>query len=348
MNVCFVTHRYPPQTGGVETHVEALATRMVDRGHDVTVISADASADLPRTTTRDGVTVRRYRSFHPGDAFFVAPQVALAVRRIDADVVHAHNVHAFPLFFATLGVTDERFVVTTHYHGESASRFRDTLLSVYRPFARFAVSRADSVVAVSDWERDRLAADFGVDATVVPNGLDVERFRTATADAHDRPYLLTVGRLTEYKGVQHVIRALAELPAYDLRIAGSGPYRDELERTAADAGVADRVEFLGYVDDDALPGLYAGAAAYVSLSAFEAYGMTVAEAMAAGTPCVVRRERALEDWTRVQSCVGVDDPTPDAVATAVDAAVGRDVDATALSTWDEVVERILEQYTHTE
>jgi len=304
MRILFVTHRYPPHTGGVETHVQEIATRLADRGHDVTVFSADAGSDVPSEHTDDGVRVRRFRSVSPGGVFYVAPQMALAVRRADVDVVHAHNYHAFPLFFAALGVTDERFVVTTHYHGESASGFRDVLLSFYRPFGRWAVRQADEVIAVSEWEQERLREDFDVDAMVIPNGVDVERFANAEPEERERPYLLCVGRLEEYKGVQHVIRALPELPEYDLVVAGSGPYRDELEQVAHEEEVADRVDFLGYVDDERLPGLYAGADVYVTMSEFEAYGMTVAEALAAGTPCVVREEGALEVWVNRGDVVG--------------------------------------------
>jgi len=296
MRVLFVTHRYPPRTGGVESHVSEIATRLADRGHDVTVFSADAGGDVLDDHETNGVRVRRFRSVSPDGAFYAAPQLALAVRRADADVVHAHNYHAFPLFFAALGVTDERFVVTTHYHGESASGLRDVLLSCYRPFGRWAVRQADEVIAVSEWERERLREDFGVDATVIPNGVDVDRFADAEPEERERPYLLCVGRLEAYKGVQYILRALPELPEYDLVVAGSGPYRGTLEQIAHEEGVADRVEFLGYVADDRLPGLYAGADVYVTLSEFESYGMTVAEALAAGTPCVVRETGALADW----------------------------------------------------
>ena len=347
MNIAFVTHRYPPRTGGVETHVRELTTRLASRGHEVTVLSADAGSDVHRESVVDGVRVRRVRSLHPGDAFYVAPGVVRAVRRVDADVLHAHNYHAVPLLFAALGVTDERFVATTHYHGESASGVRDRLLSLYRPLGRWAVRRADAVIAVSEWERDRLEEDFGVSATVVPNGLTVDRFADATPERRDRPYLLCVGRLEAYKGIQHAIRALPELPAYDLVVAGSGPYRDELERVARAAGVAGRVTFLGYVDHARLPGLYAGAEAYLTLSSFEAYGMTVAEALAAGTPSVVREAGALIDWVDTDGVVGVDDPSDtESLASACRDAVGTDTSATAagITTWDDVTDRMLEVY----
>ncbi|UPW00322.1 glycosyltransferase family 4 protein [Halorussus gelatinilyticus] len=352
MKILQVAPRYAPHTGGVETHVAEISRRLVALGHDVTVFTADAEADLPRRETREGVRVRRFRGFAPGGAFHVAPGVAPAVRRADPDVVHAHNYHSLPAFFAALGVAvggsagpeDARFVVTPHYHGASASDFRDRLLSLYRPLGGWALDRADEVIAVSDWERDRLRSDFGVEATVIPNGLNAERFADATPEERDRPYLLCVGRLEAYKGVQHAIRALSELPEYDLLVAGSGDYREELEAVARREGVASRVEFLGYVADERLPGLYAGASAYLTLSTFEAYGMTVAEALAAGTPCVVREAGALVDWADRPDCESVAAIAPETVAEAVRNAVGRDAPAAALPTWDDVADRVLTRY----
>jgi len=344
MQILQVAPRYPPHTGGVETHVAEISERLASRGHEVTVFAADAGPEVSDREPRNGVTVRRFRGVAPGGAFHVAPGIARAVRRADPDVVHAHNYHSLPALFAALGAGDARFVVTPHYHGASADDFRDRLLTLYRPFGGWALRRADAVVAVSDWERERLRADFGVEAIVIPNGLDVSRFADAAPERRDRPYLLCVGRLERYKGVQHAIRALPELPEHDLLVAGSGDYRPELEEIAREAGVADRVDFLGYVADERLPGLYAGAEAYLALSAFESYGMTVAEALAAGTPCVVREAGALVDWVDRDDCVGVTDPGPAAVSAAVRRAVERDAPAAPLPSWDDVTECVLAAY----
>jgi len=341
MHIVQVTPAYPPSTGGVETHVEAISTRLVERGHDVTVISADHGVGNARER-RDGVEVIRCRGFTPGGAYHISPGVWQAVRRLSADVVHAHNYHSLTLPAAALGAGDARFVVTPHYHGGSDSSFRDRLLGLYAPVGRRVLRRADEVIAVSEWERDQLAEDFGVDATVIPNGIDVERFADAEPYDHDRPYLLCVGRLEEYKGVQHVIRALPELPEYDLLVAGSGPYREELERIAEEKEVADRVEFLGYVDDEELPGLYAGADVFVTLSEFEAFGMTVGEALAAGTPCVVRDAGALVDWTTNRGVTGVSSVTPSSVADAVQESLL--VETHSIPSWEDVVDSISAVY----
>jgi glycosyltransferase involved in cell wall biosynthesis len=308
------------------------------------VFSADAGDDVVAESEDDGVRVRRFRSISPDESFYFAPRLAIAVRRADADVIHAHNYHAFPLFFAAIGITDERFVVTTHYHGESADGLRNVLLSGYRHFGRWAVRRADEVIAVSEWERDRLREDLGVEATVIPNGVDVDRFADPEPEQRDRPYLLCVGRLEEYKGVQHVVRALPELSEYDLVIAGSGPYRDDLERIACDAGVSDRVDFLGYVDDERLPRLYAGAEVYVTMSEFEAYGITVAEALAAGTPCVVRAAGALKDWGSHEGVFIPQIPSNSAITKEVREAVGINMRPESPESWESVVSQLMIAY----
>jgi glycosyltransferase involved in cell wall biosynthesis len=310
----------------------------------VTVFSADAGSDVPSETTDSDVRVHRFRSLNPDGAFYLAPQLALAVSRAEADVVHAHNYHAFPLFFAALGTTADRFVVTPHYHGESASRLRDVLLSAYRPLGRWAIRQADEVVAVSDWEQGRLQEDFGVDTTVIPNGVDVERFANAEPEHGEFPYLLCVGRLEEYKGVQHVIRALPELPEYQLVIAGDGLYREQLKQIARDEAVADRVDFLGYVDDDRLPGLYAGAEAYVTMSEFEAYGITVAEALAAGTPCVIRRIAGLSDWAERDDCIGIEQTTQSEIATTIRQAVSLSETTKPVPDWNYVIRKLESTY----
>lgn len=197
MKIVQVTPRYPPRTGGVETHVQEISERLVDRGHDVTVITADAGDTVESHTIRNGVEIRRYRGFAPSGAFHVAPQIALAVRRTDADVVHAHNYHSLPMYFAALAISNERFIVTPHYHGASSNRFRQLLLQQYRPIGGWAIRQADEVIAVSRWEQDRLLDDFGVDATHIPNGVDVERFTAAEPEKRQRPYILCVGRLEE-------------------------------------------------------------------------------------------------------------------------------------------------------
>lgn len=359
MKVIQATPRYPPRSGGVETHVREVSERLADRGHDVTVVTADAADDVRVRTRTAGVAVHRCRGIAPADAYHLSLGIGRVVRRhsTDADVVHAHNYHSFVPPVAAVAARCP-FVVTPHYHGASADSLRDRLLSAYAPLGGRVLRSADGCIAVSDWERERLGADFGVEAETVPNGIDVARFAPDDRDRGessaplptgadgDRPYLLSVGRLEPYKGVHHVIAALAALPEYDLVVAGGGEenYRSKLVTVAEEADVADRVSFLGYVDEDQLPALYAGAAVYVTLSSFEAFGMTVGEALASGTPCVVLTARALADWTDYAGVVGVTGTDPENVADAVVRARATDPDPAELPTWEGTVDGIESVY----
>jgi len=300
------------------------------------VIAADAAPGLAETTVRDGVLVRRFTPVGPTDAFHLAVGIAPLVRRSDFDIVHVHNYHSFPFALGAIG-SRVPVVCTPHYHGGSANPIRDRLLSVYKPVGRLAFRTAAAVVAVSTWERDQLAADFDVGATVIPNGIDVDRFRSATPVETAASTLLTVGRLVEYKGVQHVIRALADLPEYRLRVAGDGPYRESLEACARAEGVDDRVEFLGYVPDSELAQQYASADVFVSMSSVEAAGITVGEALAAGTPAVVRPSKGLRDWARRDDCCSAE---PASLAEAVGRVRSLSAPSEPLPTWDQAVDEL--------
>lgn len=337
MRICQVAPGYAPTTGGVETQVRELSERLVARGHSVTVHTADASGHRANSERRNGVTVHRHRGLTINDAYHFAPQVALSIRSGAFDIVHVHNLHALLFPFALLA-SDTPTVATTYYHGHSASSFRDRLLRLYRPVARRTLHAADRVTTVSEWERETVARDFGVDAAVVPLGVDPETFDGVTPASRDRPYLLCVARLLEYKGVQDIVAALAELPEYDLLVAGDGPYRDRVASHAQEVGVASRVELLGEIDHDRLARLYAGATTHVTLSTFESFGLTVAESLLAGTPCVVRAATALRDWCDRPDVVCVDDSAPSTVAAAVRRAADLAAPAESVLSWDDVTD----------
>jgi glycosyltransferase involved in cell wall biosynthesis len=125
-----------------------------------------------------------------------------------------------------------------------------------------------------------------------------------------------------------------------LVIAGDGPYREQLRQIVRDEAVADRVDFLGYVDDSRLPGLYAGAEAYVTMSEFEAYGITVAEALAAGTPCVIRRSAGLSDWADRDDCIDIERTTSCKIATTIRQAVDLSNTSKPVPDWKDVTREL--------
>lgn len=337
MKICQVSPRYAPHTGGVETQVQEVSERLAARGHEVTVETAGRTRNLPKRERRNGVSVHRHYGLSPNEAFHFAPQLADPRLWKEYDVLHVHNVHALSFSCAAFSSRTPT-VATTYYHGHSASGFRDRLFNAYRPILRRALERVDDVISVSQWERRQVRSDLGVDSSVIPLGVETERFANPEPLSRDRPYLFCVARLEDYKGIQHVIIALSELPEYDLLVAGDGPYRDTLEQLAAETGVGDRVEFLGNVDHDRLPAYYAGADAHVSLSSFESFGLTVAESLSSGTPCVLKSATALQDWCERDDVECVEETDSDSVTSAVRNSVNLDAPSESIESWDDVTD----------
>ncbi|MFD1515742.1 glycosyltransferase family 4 protein [Halomarina rubra] len=353
MHVCHVTRRYPPSDGDVARYVHALACRQAAAGHRVTVVTADGGPGRAVFEVADGVSVRRFDGLglHDGPSF--VPGLGPALEGL-ADLVHVHDYHGLPFVQAALAA-DVPVVATPQYRGPSVTHLGRLAERAYRPFGGRALARAAAVVAVSHWERRRLVAEFDVDATVVPTGVDARFVATRRADAldRDRPYLLSVGPLVAGSGVDHAVRALTSLPEYDLLVAGTGPERAALRDLARSRGLAHRVTFLG--DGCSLPGLYAGASATLALSGVDPAGRTVGQSLATGTPAVVRAARGLRDWVDREDCVDVTVPTPRAVAAAVERAVALDCDVPSrpVSTWDDcaagvtvVYERVVGRVEH--
>ena len=154
--------------------------------------------------------------------------------------------------------------------------------------------------------------------TVIPGGVDA-RFAPGVAPApRDRPYVLTVASRTARKNLASlaVLARRLERDGVDLLAAGGGRPQFREEQVAG-------VTWLGHVPDVDLPGLYAGARAFVLPSLYEGFGLTALEAMAAGTPVVVSDRGALPEVVGDAALVA-DAADPQAIADAVERAMGDD------------------------
>lgn len=344
MRIAQVCPRYRPYIGGVETHVEELSKRLVRRGHEVTVISTDPSGKLPESETIDGVKVMRFPAFAPGDAYYLSTGLRSYMKSAEFDVVHAHGYHAFPALFAA-SAKAPKFIFTPHYHGRGHTPLRDFLLKPYAYFGKRIFERADRVICVSEFEKSLVCRDFKCDgkAVVIPNGVNKAEFKGLEPFPKGLKVILYVGRLEEYKGVQYAIRAMPFLPFYRLLVIGKGPYKEALMNEAAGTGIKDKIGFMADRPRADLLRWYATADVFVMLSTAEAYGITVAEALTAGVPCIVANGSALSEFVG-DSCKGVDVPIAgEKLAEFVQEAKFNGMPRNVLD-WDEVAERVLKVY----
>jgi glycosyltransferase involved in cell wall biosynthesis len=160
-----------------------------------------------------------------------------------------------------------------------------------RALDRVTLSRVHSLGGVSEFVREEQRRRFGLSrerSRTLYNGVDTQRFRPP-AQERNGLRLFTAAWFQPHKGVHHVIRAFAKLrtPGATLSIAGDGPESAALEKLAIELGVANRVRFLGMRDD--LEKILPEMDVFVHSSHVEAFGLTIAEAMACGRAVVASR-----------------------------------------------------------
>ncbi len=179
------------------------------------------------------------------------------------------------------------------YNTPSAHRAWEPGGPGYTDTLSHALRGASRVVALSATAADDAAAFYRIDRPhVIYNGLPLAGRRgmgaTAIPKAPGRFVILNVGRLEPQKGQTYLIEAFARIacrhPHVDVWIAGRGQLERELKTQAADAGIADRVKFVGFHEDVAA--LHAAADVFAFPSMFEGFGNALAEALLAGLPVI--------------------------------------------------------------
>ena len=295
MRVVFLSGIWPPDVGGPASHGPELARFLVERGHDVQVVTM---ADAPPTERPCPVeTVSRGRPFgvrYP----LVAAKAARAAR--SADVIYATATYAAAAAAAMVArrplvaklVSDPAYERARRWglFAGTLERFQAARGPGLRGLKRArttALRRAATVVVPSRYLAD-IALGWGLDANRivhVPNPAPtVER---VNGEPPDRPTFVFAGRLTRQKALGNALEALASVPDARLLVVGDGPDRDRL---AAQAAALDgRVEFLGALPRADALAVVSGATAAVLPSDWENLPHAVVEALALGVPVVATR-----------------------------------------------------------
>ena len=333
--VVLVAHDFAPKLGGMESVARGLAASLVAAGIDVHIYT---TSRLGAETSGGGRVRALYQPLPPPGRIDLARDLLLTIDAALADrpdVIHLCNAGLgpwVPHLRAALPC-----VVTAHVHGNDlVAPWVTSGLDDY-PAARVAgLSRADAVVAVSAYSR-ALAVSEGVDPAVlhtVENGIDVERFAPAARPAAD--VLLTVSRLAPRKGHRTVLHALARLRRPGLRYVFTGvsdTLRNELETLAAELGIRDQIEPVGFVSEAELPALYRRATVFLLLAEHDAadvegFGVALLEAAASGLPTIATRTGGIPEAI-ADGATGLLVPPGDSAAAAV--AIARLLDNPALA-----------------
>lgn len=314
MKVLIATDQWSPDAiGGSARVARATAQHFAQLGHEVTVLSP-ATPARPEVERDDGVELHRaLRRFRlPQSIADVVGTWRWAARQRKPDVLVAHQAtNAVGLLAAQRGVP---LLYVFHASAPLEQRFLRRRMPPFRRavgvlldpllvvLERIAVRRADTVAVLSEYSRSLLLSRHPTldgRIAIVRGGVDYERFangdgavvRASYGIPGDRPFVLTVRRLEPRMGVEELLRAASLLRdrgvELTIGVAGTGQTAPGLARLTRRLGLEDLVRFFGRVPDADLPGLYAAADLFVLPTvAYEGFGMSTVEALAAGTPVV--------------------------------------------------------------
>lgn len=354
--------RFHPSIGGVETYVYALSRELVRQGHEVSVVCARPDVDVARFESIDGIEVHRLRSIGSIANTNLTPALPVALLREirAADVVHTHVPTPWSAdVSAMVGLVADCPVVVTYHNDIVGTGRADRIARLYnRTVLKATLRAADRILLTqpSYLERSPHLGPFAGKVRVVSAAVDTELFRPEAVTPEqkqrlgfdpDGPNLLFVSVLDafhDYKGLEVLLEALAVFgtDAPRLVVGGDGDRREDYEVAAREAGVADRVRFVGRLSAADLTTAYNCADAFVLPSTDadqEGFGLVLLEALACGVPVVCTDVVGVAGDVREHSLGAVVEPDdPRALADAIERVVEAPFDA------DRARELCLEEY----
>lgn len=337
---------FPPEVGGLESHVFHLCRALVRKGHGVDVVTSRSRAGVPARETMDGVSV--WRTWFPSrrptgwilHALGSVPRVRERAR--EADVIHAQAFASVVPAAAGRRVRGAPLVATYHtshfLHRARRARWRPVLSHLVR-MADYNLAASREIADVAE------ALAPGVRVEALTNGVDTDVFRPGepALPRGERRRLVVPRRLFEKNGVEFLVRAMpriVERVDAEAVVVGDGPERSRLETLARELGVDERVSFLGARPNPEMPGLLRSGQVAVFPSLMEATSVAALECMACGVPVAASRVGGLPEIVDDEVGALFEPADPDSLAEAVAGLLeGRDLAATGARARERVVER---------
>jgi len=315
MRIVQVASYFPPPYGGIESHVYYLSKELVRLGHEVTILTSRSPGQSSiKEEARDGILVKRLWTPLSLFSFPFMPVLLCRILREEADIFHGHINSPMIVEPAAAGSWLRQIPLVITYHadiipedlGLGSIALARLISWLYEGlFKRIDVRVARRIVATTQTyaESSEFLAGYLDKVTVIPNGVDLDRFRPSldTSEvrgrlgSEDEKILFFAGRLVPYKGLDYLLEAFSALCAArsDLRLIllGIGPLMDDLQRQAQMMRLGDRVRFMGSVSEEDLPRFYAASDIVVvpSRSRSEGFSISALQGMASGKPIVATR-----------------------------------------------------------
>jgi len=307
MKVLLVEYRdgRNPRAGGAERALQEVFGRLAGRGWKVDYLCSAFDGDGEEEI--GGIRVLRRG---PEPLFGLSAVRALhgELRNMAYDLV-IEGIDKLPFFLPWLAPRRRVACIVPHLLGETAvaaaGLLAGTAINAAETAMPLCYRHCTLVTGAESTRQELMRRGFAPSRIhVVPYGLDHTLFTSepGPGSSQEPPFVLYVGRLRRYKSLDVALRAFAgiasEVPGVRFKIAGEGDDRPRLERLVREWGIAERVDFVGFVSETEKVRLMRQARVLAYSSRKEGWGLPVIEANACGTPAVASRVDGLRDAVR--------------------------------------------------
>ncbi|RMD60366.1 glycosyltransferase [Candidatus Parcubacteria bacterium] len=312
---------YYPEPGGMETHLYDLCCRLKDK-YDLRVLVANTS---PRTVREAVAGVSLVRAANWGELFSnpicpTFPRHLSGMKASIGSIIHLHLPNPMAHLAYALVRPAGKLVVSWH----SDIVRQKVLGKLYGRALHALLTRADCIVATSPVyvRYSSFLRRHADKCVVVPLGINPEKFQTSAAtkrrvqllqSRYGRPFVLFVGRLTYYKGLDVLLQAADQING-NIVIVGNGPLKQQISNEVEKRRLGSRVFLLTEVSHSELVAFYHACDVFVlpSNQRSEAFGIVQLEAMVCGKPVVSTDLRTGVPWVNLHEVTGLTVPVNDA------------------------------------
>jgi len=320
MNIQWQCVNYYPSSGGIVSYVSNVSKKLIETGHNPTVICAQLKKTLPRYETHENINIIRhpYYKIHWLPINILAPvyygirlEKFLSKNTNDYDVIWSNFfLEAFascnvfrkkkPIIFIIHAVASKLIKLYNKYPNANdfLKSYVRNLYQQYYLMEKKAVKECDKIVTLSKMRAKEICDFYNIDnnkVVIIPPGINMKRFSPSKRDIYllkelnlpkNCKIILTVCRLSFEKNIETLIKALKKISNENvfLIIVGKGDQKRYLEELVKKLNLTKNVIFTGERTD--VERFYSIADLFVLPSIYEGFGLVYLEAMASEIPCI--------------------------------------------------------------
>ena len=331
MHILFLNYEFPPIGGGASVATFNIAKHLVELGHRVDILTSKVRGQKSKENI-NGVTVYRVTSYRQSihDCGILGAFSFLLFAMFKFITLTRKNNYDWLTYFFSLPTGALSLLPGKHRNIPYIVSLRGSDVPMYDPYnnslqllhkilmpvTKYIWRHANRVIALSGSLKEKALKTYpGIEIDIIPNGIEIEIFQPNIKNKHNTGNIniITVTRLIERKGVQHILEAMAELREdgvslehISLLIVGTGKYEYKLRNLCKKLNLDSIVTFYGYCPRGELPKLYSQSNIFILPSLAESFGIVFAEAMACALPIISTNAGAIPDLIQEEQGVLVE------------------------------------------